>query len=59
MYAFGVMLNEMMEKMPPFAGLGVMDIKTKVLAGERPEVPLSCPKVCMSLLTYWGWLSMR
>jgi serine/threonine protein kinase len=43
-YAFGVMLNEMMAKSPPFAGLGVPEIRNAVLSGGRPEVPLSAPK---------------
>lgn len=44
-YAFGVLLNEMVAKEVPFAGLPVFDIKNRVMAGERPDVPLSCPRV--------------
>jgi hypothetical protein len=44
-YAFGVLLNEVIGKEPPFAGLGVLDIRNAVLEGKRPDIPLSCPKV--------------
>lgn len=44
-YAFGVMLNEMMGKEVPFGGCGVPEIRAAVLSGQRPDMPLSCPKV--------------
>lgn len=44
-YAFGVLLNEMVGREVPFAGRTVSDIKSAVLGGGRPDVPLSCPRV--------------
>lgn len=44
-YAFGVMLNEMMGREVPFGGCGVPEIRAAVLSGQRPDMPLSCPKV--------------
>jgi len=49
-YAFGVMLNEMLARMVPFDGCSPFDIKEKVLAGERPPIPLSCNKPLKALI---------
>jgi hypothetical protein len=43
-YAFGVVLNEMVGREVPFAGMSVMEIRSTVLSGGRPDVPLSCPR---------------
>lgn len=43
-YAFGVMLNEMLARRIPYDGLTVVDIREKVLSGGRPDVSLSCPR---------------
>lgn len=43
-YAFGVMLNEMLGRSPPWAGMAAGDIRRQVLAGQRPPVDLSVPK---------------
>lgn len=43
-YAFGVLLNEMVGREVPFSGMGAMEIKQAVMAGGRPDVPLSCPR---------------
>ncbi len=45
MYAFGVMMNELIAKDAPFSGQGVGDIRNSVLSGGRPEIPLSMPRV--------------
>lgn len=45
MYAFGVMLNEMIAKEPPFNGVPLLEVRQAVLDGKRPDIPLSCPKV--------------
>ncbi|KAG1666847.1 hypothetical protein FOA52_009471 [Chlamydomonas sp. UWO 241] len=50
-YAFGVMLNECMAKSPPFGGMGPGEIRSAVLAGKRPEVSLSAPKVISDVVT--------
>ncbi|MEW5302152.1 MAG: hypothetical protein WDW36_004960 [Sanguina aurantia] len=49
-YAFGVMLNEMMGKEVPFGGCGVPEIRAAVLSGQRPDMPLSCPKVVENII---------
>uniref|UniRef100_A0A7R9VLW3 non-specific serine/threonine protein kinase n=1 Tax=Chlamydomonas euryale TaxID=1486919 RepID=A0A7R9VLW3_9CHLO len=49
-YAFGVMLNEMMAKAQPFAGMPAGDIRAAVLSGQRPEVPLSAPRVLSEIV---------
>lgn len=43
-YALGVMLCEMICRAVPFDGLSPPDIRSAVLAGERPRVALSCPR---------------
>jgi len=50
-YAFGVMLNEMVAKEPPFSGLSVPEIRNSTLAGERPAIPLSMPRVIQDIVT--------
>ncbi|GLC53675.1 hypothetical protein PLESTB_000775200 [Pleodorina starrii] len=49
-YAFGVMLNELVAKEPPFAGMPLPEVRAAVLAGKRPEVPLSCPRVITDII---------
>mmetsp|Transcript_9618 Transcript_9618/g.23858 ORF Transcript_9618/g.23858 Transcript_9618/m.23858 type:complete len:304 (-) Transcript_9618:391-1302(-) len=50
-YAFGVVLNEMVGREVPFAGMGVMEIRSTVLSGGRPDVPLSCPRPLQDIIT--------
>lgn len=50
-YAFGVMLNEMLARQPPFAGMGVGEIRSTVLSGGRPETALSAPRVLQDIVT--------
>ena len=45
MYAFGVLLNEMVGKEVPFSGMSVYEIRSAVAGGGRPSITLSCPKV--------------
>jgi len=49
-YAFGIMLWEMLAKQVPFDGAGPAEIRRRVLDGERPEMPLSCPKALAKLI---------
>jgi len=49
-YAFGIMLWEFLAKQVPFDGAGPAEIRDSVLAGERPEMPLSCPKTLAKLI---------
>mmetsp|Transcript_42128 Transcript_42128/g.51145 ORF Transcript_42128/g.51145 Transcript_42128/m.51145 type:complete len:317 (-) Transcript_42128:481-1431(-) len=54
-YAFGIMLNELIEKVRPWAELeGSPDfffaLKEKVLAGERPAIPVSTPRKLQVLI---------
>ncbi len=51
MYAFGVMINEMLAKEPPFSGRGVGEIRTTVLSGGRPDASLSAPRVLQDVVT--------
>lgn len=49
-YALGVVLNEMGARRQPFDGLPPGEIRAAVLAGQRPEVPLTCPKPLSELI---------
>ncbi|KAG2489162.1 hypothetical protein HYH03_012388 [Edaphochlamys debaryana] len=49
-YAFGIMLNELITKTPPWTGTSLPDMKANVLAGKRPDMALSCPKVLCDLI---------
>ena len=42
-YAFGILMWEVLTRELPFGGMGAGAIRAAVLSGERPEVPLSCP----------------
>uniref|UniRef100_A0A383VB83 Protein kinase domain-containing protein n=1 Tax=Tetradesmus obliquus TaxID=3088 RepID=A0A383VB83_TETOB len=50
-YAFGVMLNEMLGRSPPWAGMAAGDIRRQVLAGQRPPIDLSVPKQLQQLIS--------
>ena len=50
-FAFGVLLNEMWAREVPWDGYLPLDIKDKVVAGERPPSPRSMPLQCESLLS--------
>lgn len=48
-YAFGVLLWELFSEQMPFDGYDIPTVKEKVLSGERPPAPLSCPRVVQRL----------
>lgn len=41
-YAFGVLLNEMISRRPPFEGMPFSQLKAAVCSGERPPLPCHC-----------------
>ncbi|GMH38101.1 hypothetical protein BSKO_05985 [Bryopsis sp. KO-2023] len=43
-YAFGILLNEMVSRQVPFEGLGFQQIKDLVCRGERPVIPDCCQR---------------
>jgi serine/threonine-protein kinase CTR1 len=43
-YAFGILLNEMLSKQPPFGAVGLARLHARVLAGERPIVSPNVPE---------------
>jgi serine/threonine protein kinase len=49
-YAFGVCLWEMLARLLPFAETPPGQLKEKIIAGGRPEIPLSCPKAMANLI---------
>lgn len=49
-FAFAVLLNEMLSREVPWDGYQPLDIKDKVLAGERPPVAKTVPVACGGLL---------
>ena len=49
-YAFGICLWEMISRLLPFDGVPASQLKDKIIAGERPEIPLSCPKPLANLM---------
>ena len=49
-YAFGVLMWEVLTRELPFGGMGAGAIRAAVLGGERPVVPLSCPTVLGELM---------
>ncbi|KAJ9515751.1 hypothetical protein QJQ45_008633 [Haematococcus lacustris] len=50
-YAFGVLLNEMVAREVPFSNMSVPEIRADVLAGKRPDVPMSCPSTLQDIIT--------
>ena len=50
MYAFGVLLWEILERAVPFAGDDPSDISRQVQAGERMAIPMSVPKPLATLV---------
>eukprot|EP01046_Picozoa_sp_COSAG06_P047250 COSAG06_NODE_6838_length_2751_cov_49.510181_2_plen_115_part_00 len=48
-YAFGVLVWELFAEQMPFDGYDIPTVKEKVLSGERPPAPLSCPRVVQRL----------
>ena len=49
-FAFGVLLNELFTREVPWDGYQPLDIKDKVVAGQRPRVATTTPRACESLL---------
>lgn len=49
-FAFGVLLNELFAREVPWDGYQPMDIKAKVVAGERPRTPKTMPSACEGLV---------
>ena len=49
-FAFAVLLNELLSREVPWDGYQPMDIKAKVVAGERPRVSKTVPSACEGLL---------
>ena len=49
-YAFGVLMWEVLTRELPFEGMGAGAIRAAVLGGERPAVPLSCPTALGELM---------
>lgn len=49
-YAFGVLLNEMLARRPPFAGVNGDRAVQLAKAGQRPEIPLSVPAEAKALI---------
>ena len=49
-YAFGVVLWELVAREVPWGGAAAPEIKRAVLAGERPQIPLSCSKPLAALI---------
>ena len=49
-FAFAVLLNELFTREVPWDGYQPMDIKAKVVAGERPRTPKTMPSACEGLV---------
>jgi hypothetical protein len=49
-FAFGVLLNELWAREVPWDGYQPLDIRHKVIAGERPPTPRTMPYSCETLL---------
>jgi len=49
-FALAVLLNEMFSREVPWDGYQPMDIKERVLNGERPRTPRTMPHACEGLL---------
>ena len=49
-FAFGVLLNELFTREVPWDGYQPLDIKDKVVEGQRPRTATTTPRACESLL---------
>ena len=49
-FAFGVLLNELFTREVPWDGYQPIDIKEKVVEGQRPRTATTTPRACESLL---------
>ena len=49
-FAFGVLLNEIWKREVPWDGYSPLDIREKVISGERPPTPRTMPFSCESLV---------
>eukprot|EP00288_Rhodomonas_lens_P012673 CAMPEP_0177694856 /NCGR_PEP_ID=MMETSP0484_2-20121128/3151_1 /TAXON_ID=354590 /ORGANISM="Rhodomonas lens, Strain RHODO" /LENGTH=357 /DNA_ID=CAMNT_0019205751 /DNA_START=25 /DNA_END=1098 /DNA_ORIENTATION=+ len=53
-YAYAVTLWEMFSREMPFGGMDIEEVRDKTVRGERPEIPLTCPRQ-VSLLIRDCW----
>lgn len=54
-YAFGILLNEMLCRRPPFSGIETQRVSTLVQRGDRPDIAMSIPAELKSLIqTCWN-----
>eukprot|EP00735_Rhodelphis_limneticus_P011782 TRINITY_DN4929_c0_g1::TRINITY_DN4929_c0_g1_i1::g.16628::m.16628 TRINITY_DN4929_c0_g1::TRINITY_DN4929_c0_g1_i1::g.16628 ORF type:complete len:306 (-),score=58.89,sp/Q9C9U5/SIS8_ARATH/37.92/2e-51,Pkinase/PF00069.20/1.1e-49,Pkinase_Tyr/PF07714.12/4e-48,APH/PF01636.18/0.0024 TRINITY_DN4929_c0_g1_i1:180-1097(-) len=49
-YAFGILLNELFSRQPPFEGLDILDLKRAVLSGKRPAFGKTIPIAARKLV---------
>ena len=54
-YAFAVLLCELFTCEIPFYMVEMMDIRTKVIAGERPHIPSGCMPPDIETLVKQAW----
>jgi serine/threonine protein kinase len=50
-YAFGILLNEMLSRKPPFTCSDPGRITELVLSGQRPDVPAMLPELVVKVMT--------
>jgi serine/threonine protein kinase len=49
-YSFGVLLNEVFTREIPFYMIDILEIRDKVIRGDRPRLPFSCPPKMLDLI---------
>lgn len=49
-YAFGVLLNEMLTRRMPYDGLSLQELRAKAQSGGRPDMSLTCPKALEDII---------
>jgi serine/threonine protein kinase len=50
-YSFGILLNEIFSMRIPFYGVGIDDLRERVLEGDRPSLPAyGCSQRCIQII---------
>lgn len=51
-YAFGIIMWEVLTRREPYSGRNFMDVVLEVIAGQRPHIPSDCPESFEEMMTH-------